>query len=186
MTILTYSTDTSESSKSNSFYGKITDDTLGTLAATALSQSQLLMQRGSTIGNQKLSLDSEGSSTLDPFYYLDPELEEYLQLSLCHDFIGDEASAGFFGTNGYTGKGITVAVMNGAVAYNASYFSKGHNSLIKSVVVTDIYGDYRAPDCPDDYNDHGTGCASLVKQVAPESNIISIWSSCNNPRKVGP
>jgi len=87
LTVLTYSNDLSEDPKRNFFTEKITGDTIGALTAD-VAQSQLLMQRGSTTGNQKLFLESE-SSMLDPFYYLDSELEEYLHLSLCHDFIGD-------------------------------------------------------------------------------------------------
>ncbi|MHA1306817.1 MAG: S8 family serine peptidase [Candidatus Heimdallarchaeota archaeon] len=107
------------------------------------------------------------SDPLDPFFYLDSNLLDYFDLDKCHDY-----ATGVFGDEGFTGKGVTVAVLNGGVAYNHSYFSTGYNAYSESYII-DEDGD--STDITEDhYKEHATMCASLVKQIAPKANIISV------------
>ncbi len=106
----------------------------------------------------------------DPFYYLDTNLENYFNLQLIHDF-----SNGVFGPNGYTGNGVTIAVLDASVAYNHPYFSTGYDSLQHSYIITSELGTAETPSVIEgDYQEHATACASIIKQIAPKANIISV------------
>ncbi|MBD3192746.1 MAG: S8 family serine peptidase [Candidatus Heimdallarchaeota archaeon] len=111
------------------------------------------------------------------FYYLNAQLEEYFHLAHCHNFIGDKNFGGTFQSNGYTGKGVTVAVLDQGAAYNHSYFSTGSNSLIKSLSITDGFGN-AVP--ATSITSHATNCVGLVKEIAPEVAIISIGQEETN------
>ena len=124
------------------------------------------------------TLISASSEQIDPFYYLDADLESYYQLSKCHGFVGNKFDKITGGTlSGYTGEGITICVIDIGVAYNHSYFSAGYNSLVTTKVITSSSGDVRNPTSTD-YDDHATECVSTIKQIAPKAKIISI--SCQS------
>ncbi|MHA1307870.1 MAG: S8 family serine peptidase, partial [Candidatus Heimdallarchaeota archaeon] len=120
------------------------------------------------IEEQSPSFFESSSESLEPFYYLDPNLRDYYDLAKCHDY-----ASGIFGSEGYTGEGITICVIDTGVAYNHSYFSAGYNSLIETKVIVSVDGTARNPSSSD-YDDHATKCVSSIKQIAPKAKIISL------------
>jgi len=127
---------------------------------------------GETLGidGQNPFFINPSSEPLNPFYYLDENLEDYYDLTNCHGFVG-----GTF--NGFTGEGITVCVIDSGVAYNHSYFSTGYNSLVETKVIINSTGVARSPSSTD-FDDHATKCVSSIKQIAPKVRIISL--SCQS------
>ncbi|MHA1126974.1 MAG: S8 family serine peptidase [Candidatus Heimdallarchaeota archaeon] len=98
---------------------------------------------------------------------MDSTLQNYFDLDKCHDY-----SDGVFGNDGNTGEGITIAVLNGGIAYNHSYFSAGYNSYTHAYIIDEEGNSVTIEQSH--YDEHPTMCASIVKQVAPKANIISV------------